>query len=400
MKNDLTFYQHASYISSSSASSFTLFLGVTAKMTFDKQKELEYYQTNQIPPATIPAPMDASCLKKRPIQFVFEAFNERPQDIFFFTLGNSKYVGRKFVSKLSLDGKITGTKCSQLTAAMILGLAKSERITDAGILLSFIPLHPDEKLFVFDSLVIQAKTEIHFPYPFLNQAKVEDVSPEEFWDPTPSQVSSLNAGEIHIREYTQAFLSKQDLTGKIIYDPACSTGEFLGHIKKCFPKVRTIGQDLNKKMAHHARLQGVIDEVYDGDSKISPVKNESVDFIFIRFLNLEVVSTKMAHEIFSSIANRCKNGGRIIVFGHTPVLLDAQWFQFLGLKVEQCTAVHGQSVFQYYVLHKTQPVPTLSYEHLSILSQVKPSKSVAWPRLFQPHENTSSIATNLLCAKM
>ena len=267
---------------------------------------------------------------------------------------------------------------------MILGVANSEQMTDQGILISFNPLENGEKLFLFDSLASNLLTEIHFPYPFLNEKREEDISPDDFWDPTSEQVESLNAGETHIREYTQKFLAKFDLRDKIIYDPACSTGEFLGSIKLNHPEIRAIGQDLNKKMADYAKKTGKLDVVLQGDAKNSLIQDESVDFIFFRFLNLEVVSTKTAHEIFPEIANRCKNGGYLVLLGHTPLLMNATWFERLGLTVEQCIAHNGKSMFQFYVLNKTQRIPQLKYEQLLILDRVdspkfQPSRSTLFP---------------------
>lgn len=355
-----------------------------------RQKELEYFKKNQIPAYTAKRSFRPTEVRQRESEIFFEAFNQRPQDIFYFTLNNTRFIGRKFLSELSIAGKITGTKDSQLTAAMILGIANSEQITDEGIIIAFHPLENGEKLFLFDSLASDLLTEIHFPYPFLNVKHEEDISPDDFWDPTTDQVDSLNAGEVHIREYTQKFLARFNLKDKIVYDPACSTGEFLGSIKSNHPEIRAIGQDLNKKMANYAKKTGKLDIVLDGDAKQSPIKEESVDFIFFRFLNLEVVSTKTAHEIFPKIANRCKNGGYLILLGHTPLLMNAQWFQKLGLTVEQCIAHNGISMFQYYVLKKTQPVPELRYEQLQILDRAKspqPKAAIPSQALFQPETN-------------
>lgn len=341
------------------------------------EKELSYYKNNNIPENTLPKMPDQQ-LETRRIEIFFEPFNARPQDIFFFIYENQKFIGRKHISELSIQGRITGTKCSQIKAAMLLGIVKQERVLDKGILLAYLPIKPEEKLGIFNQLKFNVLIEIYFPYPFLNQDHKEDVSPIEFWNPSLSQVQNLNAGEDHIRKYTIHFLSRFNLKNKIIYDPACSTGQFLGTIKKYFPMTITIGQDLNPKMTAYARTHSNIDQIYEGDAKNSPIKDESVDFIFFRFLNLEVVSTEMAQQLFPTIANRCRNGGYLILLGHTPILLSAEIFKFLGLQLEQCIAHNSgeDAIFQYYVLKKLAPVPKLDLEKMSVFNVTSSKKKI------------------------
>ena len=335
-------------------------------------QELHYFDTSRIARDTIAqAPIMAE-VSKRTIEIYFEAFSARPQDIFFFSMELYKFVGRKSLSTLSLEQKITGTKCSRITADMILGVVCRDQITDQGVILSFKPLRACEKLGIFNALKQNPLTDLYFPYPFLNAQNVEDVSPDEFWVPTPEQVSSLNAGEEHIRRYTQNILQRFNLTNMKIYDPACSTGQFLSAIKKAYPSTYCIGQDLNKQMVEYTRQNSCLDELHEGSADVSPVADESVDFIFFRFLNLEVVDTRLAHALFSKIANRCKNGGHIIVLGHTPILLSAEWFERLGLVIEQTIGHDDVSVFQYYILQKNQPVPEFHYEDFHILTSQAP----------------------------
>ena len=186
-------------------------------------EEMKYFHDNQIPQKTIPQCPDISMVLKRKVCVLFEPNNARPQDIFFFLIGSHKFVGRKLVSKLSIEEKITGTKCSRITAEMILGIAAGEQLTDEGIILFYRPLQTAEKLGIFNQLKVRLTTEISFPYPYFNEKKREDISPNDFWDVSEEQVDNLNWGEAHIRAYTHELLKKFDLTGKILYDPACST---------------------------------------------------------------------------------------------------------------------------------------------------------------------------------
>jgi isonocardicin synthase len=81
----------------------------------------------------------------------------------------------------------------------------------------------------------------------------------------------------------------------------------------------------------------------------------------VRFLNFDVVTTSAAHRLLPRIAECCKEGGTLILFGHTPVLVSAQWLDQLGLDMVQRNASwgDGQAAFQYYVARKRGPLKSV-----------------------------------------
>ncbi len=326
-------------------------------------KEIEAHSRQQIAPGTPIKPLNLAEINSRPAALLYERFDGRPQDIFFLDYKGVKIIGRKLVSNLYLERKILGAKCSKITAPMLLGIYEREQILSRGLQLFYRPLEDGEKLALFDALKDELTSELYFPYPYLDEHNEEAIWPVEFWNLTPDFAESLDFGEVAFRQYVIQWLSRFDLEGKVLYDPACSTGKFLGEIKKHYPEAYTIGQDINQQMAEYASRH--IDKVYWGDSLNSPVKE--ADFIFFRFLNLEVVPFEQALTLFKTIGNRCRDGGYLILFGHTPVLLSSQWFQMLGLEVEQTIAHHEGDLFQFYVLRKQKPLPPLNFKEFCFL---------------------------------
>ena len=102
--------------------------------------------------------------------------------------------------------------------------------------------------------------------------------------PAPAQIIIIGASAVFGKEF------------KIVYDPACSTGEFLSDYKNSFPKSHTIGHDLSQEMIDYAK--DYVDESFCCNAFDSPLKDNSVDLMFLRFLNSEVVNTQMAYKIF------------------------------------------------------------------------------------------------------
>lgn len=139
------------------------------------------------------------------------------------------------------------------------------------------------------------------------------------------------------------------MNNKIIYDPACSTGEFLEDFKKNYPKSYTIGHDLSQEMVDYAK--NFVDESCCCNAINSPLKEKSVDLMFLRFLNSEVVTTKDAYKIFKVLVSKVKKNGIIVCFGHTPVLITKKWFIENNLRPIICNGYDSDrdAIFQYYV---------------------------------------------------
>ena len=309
---------------------------------------------------------------KKKIAILYQGFQDYPQSIFIFKYGNLNIVGKKYQSDLCFTNKLPGVFCSKITAPMILGIVQREQITQDGILVFYDPFTNAMKNLVFDYLISDRGIDIYYPYAqLLSEKKLEKTSPSDGWKFEGDRGEALGTGEAELRKYTIHFLRTVPTKNKIVFDPACSTGEFLANIKVHFPSVKTIGQELSPTMVKEAKKR--VDVVYLGDSIISPVKNESVDFIFFRFLNGEVVTTEQAYNLLNALVKKCKIGGYIVVFGHSPVLVASEVMTDIGLTKIQYNGVSEDksSVFQYYIYRKDKKTENIDFKTLKSNDWVK-----------------------------
>ncbi|MEI8252593.1 MAG: hypothetical protein WCG25_02360 [bacterium] len=49
-----------------------------------------------------------------------------------------------------------------------------------------------------------------------------------------------------------------------------------------------------------------VDEIYTGDAINSPIPNNFVDIMFLRFLNSEIVTTSKSYELFDILEKKVK----------------------------------------------------------------------------------------------
>jgi thioesterase domain-containing protein/SAM-dependent methyltransferase/acyl carrier protein len=333
------------------------------------RKEMVYYERTRIDSSTKPAvELIITDIKRRRAITLYENFNEAPQDIFIVKLDDRQYVGRKSLSEAKISGRVNELKDTFINASMLLGVLIDFRVTQEGVVLYYYPVNCSEKLRLYESISQSPTAEISHPFPYLTPDRKEPVCPVEFWDASEEQIKNLDNGEEKIRAYTNGILGKlypekENRLGLKVYDPACSTGGFLRSIKESFPEVTTIGQDFNQSMVEEAKK--IVDKVFLGDASRLSVEKESVDLIVIRFLNLEVLPVQVANDIFPALANCCKDGGHIIVVGHTPILLNSGLFYSLGLEVKQCSGMTEDGIFQFYLLEKRHPVLQLTHEQLT-----------------------------------
>jgi isonocardicin synthase len=315
-------------------------------------RERARYEQYKISAQQVPEPLALERIKGRKIETLREPFNELPHAIYVFELEGVSYLGRKQISELKLRGELLEMNCSRLMPAMLLGVLVSTEVCQDAVTAYFHPLTPGEKLTVQAKLRRNLRSGVHFPFIFLDQEKKERCSPPAGWALDRTRAANLGIGETHLRAYTTWFLSRFNMQGKVVYDPACSTGQFLHSIKTAFPECKTVGQDLSQDMIDYAK--DFVDVAICGDALDSPIDPGSCDFIFVRFLNSEVVTRSQAYMLFPRLLARLKPGGHIIVFGHTPVLLNPAYFDSLGLKCHQRLGEEESSgaVFQYFVLQK------------------------------------------------
>ncbi len=192
------------------------------------------------------------------------------------------------------------------------------------------------------------------PFPYLDvMTRKERTSPAEGWSVDPMRADNLGRGEGNLRDYTVKYLRQFSPENSIFYDPACLTGEFLAELKRHFPNCITIRQDLSQQMVDVAKLR--VDQVVQGNAINPYPSKQSVDYMFVRFLNAEVVTSEQAHTIFDRLVEVMKNSGRIIIFGHTPVLIQSSYFKKKGFIVDQMLGYLKTEpyIFRYYVLRKS-----------------------------------------------
>jgi hypothetical protein len=285
------------------------------------------------------------------VQLLTERFDGQPQTIFVIEKQGITYVGRKLLSQRWVSGEISELFCSAISPEMVLGRLVSSRVCEDRVMVYYEPVLRDEidqDLFSnFDP-----RMELRYPFPYISKTShTEPVSPDTGWEYESQLHDQLKRGENFLRAYSQEVLRDLLPASPVMYDPACSTGDFLAEVASSFTNAYTIGQDLSYEMAEVAASR--LDEIYHGDAIDSPVAPASVDVVFLRFLNSEVVNSIRAIELFDSIIDRVRAGGYLVLFGHTPVLLDEGFLRTHALEIKSCVGKNeSDSIFQFYLLRK------------------------------------------------
>lgn len=274
-----------------------------------------------------------------------------PQNIFLIEKYKGKIiVGRKIRSVLRIENKINAINCSMITAPMLLGFLNKRILKNRKIIIEYFPFTNEEKKYIFNEIKKDRNIDIYYPYKYREfYTKKEEISPDTGWSFNPEKKEYLGYGEVHFRKFTETFLKETNKKYKIVYDPACSTGEFLYDYKKNFPNSHTIGHDLSEEMIAYAK--DYVDEHLCCNALNSPLEDNFVDLMFLRFLNSEVVSSYNAHKILKILIKKVKKEGLIICFGHTPVLIRKKTFEKYGLIPVMCNGYDfsRDAIFQYYV---------------------------------------------------
>lgn len=314
--------------------------------------EKNIYSTLVIPDHTKLATIDINVIKGRMHDVFIDYDFNIPQAIFYIRdFMGQVVVGRKIWSVLSQQNKINAPHCSMITSSMLFGILKSETYLDRKISIAFYPFTNEEKLSIFQELVNCRDYDISYPFTFkAYDTNKEKISPITGWKLNKDKVIYLGYGEQHLREFTLDYLKNIDLNGKLIYDPACSTGEFLYSIKQQNTNCITIGHDLSNEMIEYAKTR--LDHSLCVNAFDSPVNKGSIDILVLRFLNSEVVSKQDALKLFKILKDKVKKMGYIICFGHTPVLLDKKTFidSELDVIVSNGYSNTYNAIFQYYIL--------------------------------------------------
>jgi isonocardicin synthase len=281
-----------------------------------------------------------------------EPWTGMPERYFLFRLDGTWFVGCKTLSDHVVEEGGSGLLCSRVTWSHVVGPLTGTRCSDTDVRIGFTPLSVPERQRLFAA--IGPSTEIVHPFPMHEEPGREAAGPAEGWFVTEERAGLLALGERHLRAYARTLLGPR-FTGAgapvTAYDPACSTGRFLADFATIAPgRIRTVGQDLSAQMTGYAAAH--LDEVYHGDALHPCLGEREADVVFSRFLNSEVVTTAQARAILPALVRTVRKGGLMVLFGHTPVLVDAHDLAAQGLRVLRTTGRHEDAVFQFYVCEK------------------------------------------------
>ncbi len=317
-----------------------------------EKHEIKLYDNIYFKPSAESTLIDMNSICSRKENLLVDRDYNLPQNIFLIRDYNGKtIIGRKIRSILRIENKINAINCSMITAPMLLGILNTRTKNKRKIEISYFPFNNAEKATVFNEIKNNRMADIDYPYNYFEyETNKEQVSPPTGWSFNPNRKRYLGYGENHLRQFTNNYFESYDSDNKNIYDPACSTGEFLFEFKKKHPKSHTIGHDLSQEMIDYAK--DYVDEYYCCNAINSPLKDNSIDLMFLRFLNSQVVSSTDATEMFLKLLTKVKKGGLIIAFGHTAVLLSKEWLTQNGVKLLNCSGYDKKrdAIFQYYVM--------------------------------------------------
>ena len=287
------------------------------------------------------------------VESVLEAWSEYPHRFFFFNCNSQIYCGQKLISESMLDLGCQVLFCSYMKAEMILGKLLRVQTSEVGIEIYYEDIAPQSRLTLFEQLMNDKMIDLYFPYvPLKKDVHKEYTSPPAGWKINPQLSSFLLNGEQSQRKISIDLIRSDGRISPIIYDPACSTGDFLYSIKAAIPDAIVIGQDLSQDMCIQARQK--IDRVTHGDALFPCVPIESCDYIFFRFLNINVISCFQAKALFEAIIPCLKKEGKAILFGFTPVLISLPYLMKKGFRVLSCNAPvkSENAIIQYYIIQK------------------------------------------------
>ena len=222
-----------------------------------------------------------------------ERWEEHPERIFEVRVGVEVWLGLKTTSDYVVEEGIPGMFCSRIAWFNLVGPLLSSRVSELGVRVRARMATSTRRREVFAAF--GRMTEIVHPYPKMETPGRETGTPPEGWFVTEERAAFLGTGERHLRAFTAEILAARWPADReiVAFDPACSTGEFLSTFARAIPgRVRTIGQDLREEIVAYARPK--LDRVAVGDALRPAVRPGSVNVLFARFLNSEVVTSAEA----------------------------------------------------------------------------------------------------------
>lgn len=323
--------------------------------------EVKMYQAREIPEATTAdESIDWNNVTGRKVQKYFENRDDLPQSLFLLKSNKTErvLVGRRILSHQYVRNRIRELHCSHVTPSMILGRLVDQRTNECGYVVFYNDLTAGEKICLMNEILESGMSEYELTFPFpplIGQSKEEMHAPEEGWEIDEKLALSLGEGEVHIREYSIRYLKSLGRANLRLFDCACSTGQFLWTMKQSLPSCYTIGSDLSAHMVKFATKR--VDEIYCGNALEPKIPARSVDIVFIRFINSEVVKTEISSIFLKPLSQCLKKGGAMIILGHTPILTSAAEIKMLVPNLEITQSIGGANewngIFQFYICTRT-----------------------------------------------
>lgn len=272
--------------------------------------------------------------------------------LFVLHLAGRDWVGRKVLQR---ENNARWHLSSALRPSMLLGPHVQSQWGAEGLSIYFRTVSPAEKVAALEAARGTPDSEIQFPFPVIDRVDQEAICPPGFWQCSEALAARLNADEAHLREHCAALLQTLVTADTLIYDPACSTGEFIAHLARSLPHCRFRASDRSASMIEHAQQRHAalpidfrcLDASHAADTGLH------CDVLILRFLNAEVLTRRQAQVAFESLTQCVRPGGTILIFGHTPVLIAVSWLAATcNLHLESCVAARpGQTeLFQFYRL--------------------------------------------------
>ncbi|WP_142919082.1 class I SAM-dependent methyltransferase, partial [Bacillus thuringiensis] len=272
------------------------------------------------------------------------------ENLFLIKLSEYTLCGRKLANHIDYENKTINID-SFIRTNMILGHFHTFQMNDKLVYMYYSPcteaeLNRISKLFSHDK-----QTEVLFPFSPLDDNFHEYLVSFNDWDSLNSgQLAGLDEDEVHFRDVTVQYLHTQETNNKVFYDPACSTGTFLGHLKQHFPLGKYIGSDQSNTMV--ALAKDKLDYAFQAEAS-QLTQDIQVDYLFLRFLNMEVVTIVQAYDLFEKLIRFLKPNGQLIIFGHTPVVINISYIaDRYNLQIRKRIGIYNEAIFQYYILQK------------------------------------------------
>ena len=287
-----------------------------------------------------------------PISCFVESTRNGLHQVFILRVRDRDWVGRKVLQR---DVCNRWGLSSLLSPSMLLGPHRQSQWGNDGVSIYFQTSTLKEKTEAFEAALNSPDSEIHFPFAVIDDCGDEAVCPADYWQGNELLAAQLNADECHFREHCVSVLRPLLKPDDLVYDPACSTGDFIAHLAAELTDGRYLGTDRSASMIEYAQQRHATSTAQFRVMEATACIDAHIrcDVLILRFLNAEVMTRREAHSAFESLVRCVKPGGTILVFGHTPVLLAMPWLAHtFGLVIISSIAARSgrQELFQFYRL--------------------------------------------------